>query len=78
MARTYIKIGVARKDSIERYPAHVVKISRRNEYQIWKRTCITDGHVIADGTMEEIKAWATKNGYKIIATNNLGRTLINA
>ena len=74
MTTKHIKIGVARKNLLERYPAHITKISGRKIFTIWD---MKEGVAIMSGELEEIKEWAKENGYKIDATNRLGKSILN-
>lgn len=76
MYRNFIKIGIARKSVIERYPAHLVKVSGRALYAIWEMTGSRE--CLVGGTLEEVTAWAKENGYKLDATNRLGKGILNA
>lgn len=76
MTRSIIKIGIARKDYTERYPAHITKISHRQLFQVWSMSPNYSGPLAA-GTIDEIRTWAAENGYMLTATNKLGRQILN-
>lgn len=73
MTRSKIKIGVARKDYIiERYPAHIVKIARKMQFEIWN---VVDHSLLTSGTLAEIRTWAAERGYILTWTNRLGKEI---
>lgn len=74
MKTKHIKLGIARKSCIERYPAHIVKLSRRMLFEVWDVHTTRD--VIFGGTLEEMVAWAKENGYELVATNCYGKSFI--
>ena len=78
MYQKHIKIGIARNKALgiaDRWPAHITKISRYQLFEIW--TMRYPCSVLASGTLDEIRAWADQNGYQLIATNRLGKNILN-
>lgn len=79
MYQNHIKIGIARNKALgcaDRWPAHITKISHRQLFEI--RTM--HGYpstVLASGTLDEIRTWADQNGYQLLATNRLGKNILN-
>lgn len=69
--RELIKIGIARTAPYHRNPFIVYKKSRRQIFGIFiNRTWV-------EGTLEELRDWADQNGYQLIATNRLGKSILN-
>ena len=78
MYQNHIKIGIARNKALgiaDRWPAHITKISRRQLFEV--HTMNGRSTVLASGTLDEIRAWADQNGYQLLATNRLGKSILN-
>lgn len=79
MYQNHIKIGIARNKALgcaDRWPAHIIKISRRQIFEIYSMSR-RESTVLASGTLDEIRTWADQNGYQLLATNRLGKSILN-
>lgn len=69
--RELIKIGIARTAPYHKNPFIVYKKSRRQIFGIFiNRTWV-------EGTLEELRDWADRWGLQLVATNRLGKSILN-
>lgn len=74
MNRNLIKIGIARNNECPfGRSAQIFKISRQQYFEVW---ATTKHECLAYGTLGDIDLWAERNGFTLIATNKLGRTIL--
>lgn len=69
--RELIKIGIARTAPYVRNPIIVYKKSRRQIFGVFlNRTWV-------EGNLEELRDWADRWGLQLVATNRLGKSILN-
>lgn len=74
MYRNLIKIGIARNNECPfGRSARIFKMSRQQYFEVW---AIDKHECLAYGTLGDIDLWAGRNGFTLIATNKLGRTIL--